>query len=83
MRILALDRHCPAVSHASRVCVRLCVGVDGCVRACVCVQAPSAEDMERLPFLKAVIDESLRLLFAADVVLRTLDRDMVVQDGKV
>lgn len=48
-----------------------------------CMQAPSAEDMERLPYVRAVVDEALRMASPSDGVLRIPQRDFTLPDGKL
>ncbi len=47
------------------------------------LQRPSAEDLEHMPYLKAVIDEGLRLHTPADTMGRVLPKDMKLADGRV
>ncbi len=64
--------HVPARAYMSRACTL----------NRVTMQSPCAEDMERMPYLRAVVDEALRLYSPVSVVGRVIPHDMTLPDGK-
>jgi cytochrome P450 len=72
-------------NHVWYVQVVLSLQVMACAICCAthAMQAPSADDLEHMPYLSAVIDEALRLRTPADSTVRVLNQDLRLPDGKV
>jgi cytochrome P450 len=47
------------------------------------MQVPSAEDLQHMPYLSAVIDEILRICTPAEAAVRVPYQDLTLPDGRV